>query len=196
MEKVNWYLTFHKIVSFQDSFTYYSFVMQNLMKALLQCLESILGSCPSYDGSDHKKIVFPEDSSICCSFSTIQEGIVSPSDLDLVMSHGLGLRYAFMGPLETMHVNAEGRDLDGNFVQCRVFMRFINNQRLSFLTTEQKQYHALHMRWPQGAVASLGHSRSRQDDGCVLGPMCDSTQGRTRRRGGQCCGDFAAYHPA
>ncbi|XP_054433416.1 lambda-crystallin homolog isoform X2 [Pteronotus mesoamericanus] len=38
----------------------------------------------------------------------VQEGIVSPSDLDLVMSHGLGLRYAFMGPLETMHLNAEG----------------------------------------------------------------------------------------
>ncbi|XP_015420321.1 PREDICTED: lambda-crystallin homolog isoform X4 [Myotis davidii] len=36
------------------------------------------------------------------------EGIVSPSDLDLVMSHGLGLRYAFIGPLETMHLNAEG----------------------------------------------------------------------------------------
>ncbi|KAK1340692.1 hypothetical protein QTO34_017083 [Cnephaeus nilssonii] len=38
----------------------------------------------------------------------VQEGIVSPSDLDLVMSHGLGLRYAFIGPLETMHLNAEG----------------------------------------------------------------------------------------
>nr|KAF6368051.1 crystallin lambda 1 [Myotis myotis] len=38
----------------------------------------------------------------------IQEGIVSPSDLDLVVSHGLGLRYAFIGPLETMHLNAEG----------------------------------------------------------------------------------------
>lgn len=34
---------------------------------------------------------------------------MSPSDLDLVMSDGLGLRYAFMGPLETMHLNAEGR---------------------------------------------------------------------------------------
>ncbi|XP_053513925.1 lambda-crystallin homolog [Artibeus jamaicensis] len=38
----------------------------------------------------------------------VQEGTVSPTDLDLVMSHGLGLRYAFMGPLETMHLNAEG----------------------------------------------------------------------------------------
>lgn len=34
---------------------------------------------------------------------------MSPVDLDLVMSHGLGLRYAFLGPLETMHLNADGR---------------------------------------------------------------------------------------
>ncbi|XP_009189850.1 lambda-crystallin homolog isoform X3 [Macaca nemestrina] len=38
----------------------------------------------------------------------VEEGIVSPSDLDLVMSEGLGMRYAFIGPLETMHLNAEG----------------------------------------------------------------------------------------
>ncbi|XP_016059036.1 PREDICTED: lambda-crystallin homolog [Miniopterus natalensis] len=38
----------------------------------------------------------------------VQEGIVSPSDLDLIVSQGLGLRYAFIGPLETMHLNAEG----------------------------------------------------------------------------------------
>ncbi|XP_045834228.1 lambda-crystallin homolog isoform X3 [Meles meles] len=38
----------------------------------------------------------------------VEEGIVSPSDLDLVMSDGLGMRYAFIGPLETMHLNAEG----------------------------------------------------------------------------------------
>ncbi|XP_058526972.1 lambda-crystallin homolog isoform X2 [Ochotona princeps] len=38
----------------------------------------------------------------------VEEGIVSPGDLDLVMSDGLGMRYAFIGPLETMHLNAEG----------------------------------------------------------------------------------------
>uniref|UniRef100_A0A2K6Q936 Crystallin lambda 1 n=1 Tax=Rhinopithecus roxellana TaxID=61622 RepID=A0A2K6Q936_RHIRO len=38
----------------------------------------------------------------------VEEGIVSPSDLDLVMTEGLGMRYAFIGPLETMHLNAEG----------------------------------------------------------------------------------------
>ncbi|XP_071591457.1 lambda-crystallin homolog isoform X4 [Heliangelus exortis] len=36
------------------------------------------------------------------------EGVISPTDLDLVMSDGLGMRYAFIGPLETMHLNAEG----------------------------------------------------------------------------------------
>ncbi|XP_020657681.3 lambda-crystallin homolog [Pogona vitticeps] len=38
----------------------------------------------------------------------VGEGIISPVDLDLVMSDGLGMRYAFIGPLETMHLNAEG----------------------------------------------------------------------------------------
>ncbi|XP_050759210.1 lambda-crystallin homolog isoform X3 [Gymnogyps californianus] len=38
----------------------------------------------------------------------VGEGLISPTDLDLVMSDGLGMRYAFIGPLETMHLNAEG----------------------------------------------------------------------------------------
>jgi len=29
-------------------------------------------------------------------------------DVDTVMSEGLGMRYAFLGPLETAHLNAEG----------------------------------------------------------------------------------------
>ncbi|XP_030742473.2 lambda-crystallin homolog [Echinops telfairi] len=39
----------------------------------------------------------------------VDEGAVSPGDVDLVMSDGLGMRYAFMGPLETMHLNADGK---------------------------------------------------------------------------------------
>lgn len=38
----------------------------------------------------------------------VGEGVISPTDLDVVMSDGLGMRYAFIGPLETMHLNAEG----------------------------------------------------------------------------------------
>jgi L-gulonate 3-dehydrogenase len=30
-------------------------------------------------------------------------------DLDKVMTDGLGMRYAFIGPMETCHLNAEGK---------------------------------------------------------------------------------------
>lgn len=38
----------------------------------------------------------------------MQDGILDVKDIDKVMSCGLGPRYAFMGPLETAHLNAEG----------------------------------------------------------------------------------------
>jgi 3-hydroxyacyl-CoA dehydrogenase len=38
-----------------------------------------------------------------------QDGVCSPEDVDTVMSKGLGLRYSFMGPFETMHLNAGGQ---------------------------------------------------------------------------------------
>ena len=33
---------------------------------------------------------------------------MSPQDIDVVMKDGMGMRYAFMGPMETIHLNAEG----------------------------------------------------------------------------------------
>ncbi|XP_077154481.1 lambda-crystallin homolog [Ranitomeya variabilis] len=38
----------------------------------------------------------------------VQDGVISARDVDTVMSEGLGMRYAFLGPLETAHLNAEG----------------------------------------------------------------------------------------
>ena len=38
----------------------------------------------------------------------IRDGVVSPQDLDVVMKDGMGMRYAFMGPMETIHLNADG----------------------------------------------------------------------------------------
>ncbi|KAK3589157.1 hypothetical protein CHS0354_018858 [Potamilus streckersoni] len=37
-----------------------------------------------------------------------QTGLLSAEDIDKVCHDGLGLRYAFIGPLETMHLNANG----------------------------------------------------------------------------------------
>ncbi|XP_005112621.1 lambda-crystallin homolog [Aplysia californica] len=41
-------------------------------------------------------------------WSMFKEGLLSAADIDKVMVNGLGPRYAFIGPLETMHLNADG----------------------------------------------------------------------------------------
>lgn len=38
----------------------------------------------------------------------IAEDVLSVKDVDSVMKDGLGMRYAFLGPMETAHLNAEG----------------------------------------------------------------------------------------
>ena len=38
----------------------------------------------------------------------IKDGIMSPQDVDTVLTAGLGMRYATIGPYETIHLNAEG----------------------------------------------------------------------------------------
>jgi L-gulonate 3-dehydrogenase len=38
----------------------------------------------------------------------VAEGYVSPEDLDKTIAHGLGLRWSFMGPFETIELNAPG----------------------------------------------------------------------------------------
>jgi L-gulonate 3-dehydrogenase len=42
------------------------------------------------------------------AFRLVQDGVVSPQDLDQTIRHGLGLRWAFMGPFETIELNAPG----------------------------------------------------------------------------------------
>lgn len=52
---------------------------------------------------------------ILCRYAILNEvwrlvasGVLNVRDIDSVMSDGLGMRYAFLGPLETAHLNAEG----------------------------------------------------------------------------------------
>ena len=46
------------------------------------------------------------------ALSLVAEGVIAPADLDLCMSQGLGLRWAFLGPFETMELNAPKGFLD------------------------------------------------------------------------------------
>jgi 3-hydroxyacyl-CoA dehydrogenase len=42
------------------------------------------------------------------AFRLVQEGYVTPQDLDRTIADGLGLRWSFMGPFETIELNAPG----------------------------------------------------------------------------------------
>ena len=44
--------------------------------------------------------------------SLVDQGAASPEDVDKTISHGLGLRWSFMGPFETMDLNAPGGFFD------------------------------------------------------------------------------------
>ncbi|KAK2715351.1 hypothetical protein QYM36_010089 [Artemia franciscana] len=41
-------------------------------------------------------------------WNLVNDGVLTVAEVDTVMTDGLGPRYAFMGPLETAHLNAEG----------------------------------------------------------------------------------------
>lgn len=44
----------------------------------------------------------------CNVFGLFQTGLLSAEDIDKLCYDGLGVRYAFIGPLQTMHLNADG----------------------------------------------------------------------------------------
>lgn len=56
------------------------------------------------------------------SWRLVEDGVISVKDIDLVMSEGLGMRYAFIGPIETMHLNAPN-GLDDYLKRYREGMR-------------------------------------------------------------------------
>lgn len=46
------------------------------------------------------------------AYRLVESGAASPHDVDLAISHGLGLRWAFMGPFQTIDLNAPNGVLD------------------------------------------------------------------------------------
>jgi L-gulonate 3-dehydrogenase len=51
----------------------------------------------------------------------IADDILSVKDIDSVMNDGLGMRYAFLGPMETAHLNAEGKYIARNYKSPSIF---------------------------------------------------------------------------
>jgi len=46
------------------------------------------------------------------AFRLVADGVITPADLDATVKHGLGLRWSFMGPFETIDLNAPGGLVD------------------------------------------------------------------------------------
>lgn len=62
------------------------------------------------------------------AFRLVAEGYVSPQDLDTTVSQGLGLRWSFMGPFETIDLNAPGGVADYCARYGPFFERFAQSQ--------------------------------------------------------------------
>lgn len=59
------------------------------------------------------------------AFRLVGEGVVSPSDLDKTLADGLGLRWSFMGPFQTIELNAPGGIPDYCARYAPFFRRYI-----------------------------------------------------------------------
>ncbi|OXU20636.1 hypothetical protein TSAR_008475 [Trichomalopsis sarcophagae] len=57
----------------------------------------------------------------------VADGVLDVKDIDIVMSEGLGMRYAFLGPFETAHLNAEGMKK-----YCETYNNSIYNTSMTF----------------------------------------------------------------
>jgi L-gulonate 3-dehydrogenase len=53
-------------------------------------------------------------------YRLLADNILSVKDIDSVMKDGLGMRYAFLGPMETTHLNAEGK-----YASCESYINII-----------------------------------------------------------------------
>jgi 3-hydroxyacyl-CoA dehydrogenase len=80
------------------------------------------------------------------AFRLVDEGYVTPEDLDKTVSHGLGLRWSFIGPFETIDLNAPGGVRD----YCERYGGFYQESRREPPLPEP---------WPEALVAALERER-------------------------------------
>lgn len=109
------------------------------------------------------------------AFRLVQDGVVSPEDLDLTIADGLGLRWAFMGPFETIELNAPGGTADYCRRYVDWFRRYLTDlpgsgvwddaqwQRVAAAaTTLNPQQIADKSRWRDSRLAALAaHKRAQ-----------------------------------
>lgn len=108
------------------------------------------------------------------AFRLVEDGYVTPQDLDKTLKDGLGLRWSFMGPFETIELNAPGGIAD----YCRRYgpslsrlsaadSSIYDGEKLDRILaqwgeTPRPEQIAARMRWRDGRLAALKlHIRSQ-----------------------------------
>ena len=83
------------------------------------------------------------------AFRLVAEGYASPEDVDAGICKGIGLRWAFMGPFETIDLNAPGGVRD-----------YVNRYEGLYQTLAQSQ--SVPVRWSGELLDRLEAERSRR----------------------------------
>ncbi|MCL4768089.1 MAG: 3-hydroxyacyl-CoA dehydrogenase [Hyphomicrobiaceae bacterium] len=111
------------------------------------------------------------------AFRLVEEGVVSPQDLDETIRNGLGLRWSFMGPFETIELNAPGGIPDYCARYSPFFRRLAHDQpkesvwedgntaaaAAAWGPTPDPRRHAAKTRWRDEQLAALAaHKRKIQ----------------------------------
>lgn len=81
------------------------------------------------------------------AFRLVADGVVSPEDLDRTLKDGLGLRWSFMGPFETIELNAPGGIRDYCERYCAFYARLADDPPGSAAFGEQAR-EAVANAWP------------------------------------------------
>ena len=109
------------------------------------------------------------------SFRLVEEGVVTPQDLDETIRNGLGLRWAFMGPFETIELNAPGGIPDYCRRYSPFFRRLADDQPKASVWDDHRtaeaaaawgpipdpQKHAAKTRWRDEQLAALAAHKRR-----------------------------------
>ena len=98
------------------------------------------------------------------AFRLVQEGYVTPQDLDTTVRDGLGLRWSFMGPFETIALNAPGGIAD-YCDRYAPFFRRIAAEPPDPAVWDEAAYHRAADAWGPAPEPDAQAARTRWRDG-------------------------------
>src|ERR1700752_2485024 len=111
------------------------------------------------------------------AFRLLADDVISPADLDALVKHGLCLRWSFMGPLETIDLNAPGGLADYctrygplyERMQRQMVPRLWHKAVIDWLDAARRaelpaNMHAVRQEWPDRRLMALLAHKAGQED--------------------------------